>query len=56
MNSRFPCNPDHNGECLKCDCWIDDCAFDRWKNKVYLFETEEELNEMFKEYDKTEDK
>jgi len=20
-----PCNPDHNGECLICDCWLSDC-------------------------------
>lgn len=21
----FPCRPDHNGECLICDCWLSDC-------------------------------
>ena len=21
----FPCRPDHNGECLICDCWLTDC-------------------------------
>jgi uncharacterized phage protein (TIGR01671 family) len=21
----FPCKPDHNGECLICDCWLTDC-------------------------------
>ena len=24
---RLPCNPDHNGECLVCDCWLSDCQF-----------------------------
>jgi hypothetical protein len=23
--NKFPCNPDHNGECLVCDCWVTDC-------------------------------
>jgi YopX protein len=22
-----PCNPDHNGECLVCDCWLSECPF-----------------------------
>lgn len=22
---KLPCNPDHNGECLVCDCWLSDC-------------------------------
>jgi hypothetical protein len=42
-----PCKPDHNGECLICDCWLENCAFKRWKNKDYKYETEEELNKMF---------
>ena len=24
---ELPCNPDHNGECLVCDCWLSDCEF-----------------------------
>jgi len=24
---QLPCNPDHNGECLICDCWLSDCQF-----------------------------
>jgi uncharacterized phage protein (TIGR01671 family) len=24
---QLPCNPDHNGECLVCDCWLSDCVF-----------------------------
>jgi septal ring factor EnvC (AmiA/AmiB activator) len=23
--NKLPCKPDHNGECLLCDCWISDC-------------------------------
>jgi hypothetical protein len=26
---QLPCNPDHNGECLVCDCWLSDCAFNK---------------------------
>lgn len=52
--NKLPCDFDHNGECWICDCWADECAFSRWKNKDYRYESEEELNEMFKEYDKEE--
>lgn len=24
---QLPCNPDHNGECLVCDCWLSYCPF-----------------------------
>jgi len=24
---QLPCNPDHNGECVVCDCWLSDCPF-----------------------------
>ena len=47
---EIPCKLDHNGECLICDCWLENCAFERWKNKDYTYETEEELNKMFKNY------
>ena len=49
MNEEIkkPCNPDHNGECLICDCWLSDCAYDRWLNKDYSYESKEELNDMF---------
>ena len=23
--NQLPCKPDHNGECLYCDCWLSDC-------------------------------
>ena len=49
---KFPCNPDHNGECLVCDCWPTDCAVYRWVKGDYKWETEEELDEMFKDYNK----
>ena len=26
---QLPCNPDHNGECLVCDCWLSDCQFNK---------------------------
>lgn len=49
---KFPCDLDHNGECLVCDCWPTDCAFHRWLNKDCMWETEEEMDNMFKDYDK----
>ena len=48
-NEKFPCNFDHNGECLICDCWISDCAYMRYLKKDYKWETKEELEELFKE-------
>lgn len=42
-----PCQFDHNGECLICDCWPSECAWERYKNKDYTYETEDELNKMF---------
>ena len=24
---QLPCKPDHNGECIHCDCWLTDCQF-----------------------------
>jgi hypothetical protein len=30
---QLPCNPDHNGECLVCDCWLSDCEFLNKENK-----------------------
>jgi hypothetical protein len=29
---ELPCNPDHNGECLVCDCWLSDCPFNKNEN------------------------
>ena len=31
---QLPCNPDHNGECLVCDCWLSDCEFLNKENKI----------------------
>jgi len=47
-NEKPPCNLDHNGECLVCDCWISNCAYLRYLNGDYEFETKEELEQMFK--------
>jgi aspartyl/asparaginyl beta-hydroxylase (cupin superfamily) len=52
-NTQFPpCNFDHNGECLICDCWRSDCAYIRYLKKDYKWETKEELEEMFKNISK----
>jgi len=48
QNMILPCNPDHNGECTVCDCWITDCAYARYLNEDYTYETKEQLEEMFK--------
>lgn len=45
----FPCDIGGNGECNLCDCTLDLCAYDRWLNKDYTYETEEELDKMFKD-------
>lgn len=45
-----PCNFDHNGECLICDCWSENCAWQRFLNKDYKWENEEQLKSMFKEW------
>lgn len=42
-----PCNLDHNGECLICDCWPHDCAYARLLNQDYSKESKEELAQMF---------
>lgn len=47
---NIPCEFDHNGECLICDCWITDCAYARYLNKDYKWETAEELEAMFKDF------
>ena len=45
-----PCNLDHNGECLICDCWLSECAFDRLFNGDFKYETFEELLVMFRKH------
>jgi hypothetical protein len=47
MSEDLPCKFDHNGECLLCDCWPDSCAYKRYLNKDYTYETKEELEKMF---------
>ena len=46
---KRPCEFDHNGECLICDCWAMDCAYVRWLNQDYKWETKEQLDKMFKD-------
>jgi hypothetical protein len=47
---KIPCNFDHNGECLICDCWISDCAWKRLLTEDYKYESKKELIEMFKDF------
>lgn len=42
-----PCQFDHNGECLICDCWSNSCAYERYLAEDYTYETKEELEQMF---------
>lgn len=44
-----PCRFDHNGECIICDCWPENCAYSRMLARDYSFESKEELEEMFKD-------
>jgi hypothetical protein len=48
--SELPCNFDHNGECLICDCWGSDCAWERLKREDYKWESREELLKMFQDF------
>ncbi len=43
----YPCDLDHNGECLICDCLVDGCAYTRYLQGDFTYETEEELKKMF---------
>lgn len=45
-----PCNLDHNGECLVCDCWLSQCALDRLRAGDFKYETLDELLVMFKDF------
>ena len=47
---KLPCKPDHNGECLICDCWLSDCAFARLMNGDFRYESLDELIAMFKDF------
>lgn len=47
----MPCDMDHNGECLVCDCDFLQCAYIRYLKGDYKWETKEELEKMFKEYE-----
>ena len=44
------CDFDHNGECLICDCWPSNCAYKRYISGDYKYESKEELEKMFKDY------
>lgn len=47
---NLPCEFDHNGECLICDCWANDCAYKRLLNHNYTWESKEQLLNMFREW------
>jgi hypothetical protein len=47
---KVPCKFDHNGECLICDCWSTDCAYDRWLKQDFKWETKEQLDELFSKW------
>lgn len=55
MNANRPCKPDHNGECLVCDCGVSQCALDRLQAGDFKYETLDELLAMFKDYLKEEE-
>lgn len=45
-----PCKADHNGECIICDCWLTECAFDRLAEGDFRYESLDQLLEMFKDF------
>lgn len=45
-----PCKFDHNGECLICDSWPSNCAYDRLMDRDYQYESYQELIDMMDEY------
>ena len=45
-----PCRPDHNGECLVCDCWPSECAWRRLMAGDFRQETLDELLVTFKDH------
>lgn len=49
---KAPCKFDHNGECLICDCWIENCAYVRYITDDYTWETKEELKQIFADDDR----
>ena len=50
MTKSKPCDFDHNGECLICDCWWSDCAWNRLLNQDYKRENKEQLLKMFQDW------
>lgn len=45
-----PCNFDHNGECLVCDAWPSDCAWQKLMNRDFTYQSETQLVELFYPY------
>jgi hypothetical protein len=50
IDSHTPCNLDHNGECLVCDCWISACGWKRLLENDFKWESKEQLLEIFKDF------
>ena len=44
---KTPCKFDHNGECLVCDNWLENCSFKDFLNKNWRYLTKKEHEEMF---------
>jgi hypothetical protein len=47
---KSPCDLDHNGECLICDCWISSCGWKRLLTEDYKYESKDELLELFRDF------
>lgn len=47
IREAAPCKFDNNGECIICDCWPSECAFERLVNQNYTYEDEEKLKSLF---------
>lgn len=51
IRSEIPCDMDHNGECLVCDCWLENCAYMKYLKKDFRHYTQEEFEKMFPDID-----
>lgn len=46
--NEMPCKPDHNGECLICNCWLSECHLHEHLNHKSTIKNQPELkNEQF---------
>ena len=47
---KTPCKFDHNGECLVCDSWIENCGCRDFLNKNWRYLSKKEYEKMFRNF------